>query len=81
MGVDKNAGILVKVTDPSDPMDVDKAIKKLKKKIKKCNLMVDLYDSMYYKKPSEKRREKKRKALARNYYKIKQEKESEGSYL
>ncbi len=77
----KNPGIIVKINDPSDPVAVDKALKRLKKKVKKSNLMVDLYESMYYKKPSEKRREKRRKAITRNYYRVKQEKENEGAYL
>jgi ribosomal protein S21 len=70
MGKDKNAGIYVEIREESDPVAaLDKALKKLKKKIKKSNIMIDLFNSQYFRKPSDIRRERKRKAISRNRYK------------
>jgi ribosomal protein S21 len=68
MSKDKNMGLFVKVnTDEEDQVvALDKALKKLKRKIKKSNIMIDLYNSYFYRKPSEIKREKKRKAISRN---------------
>lgn len=72
MGKDKNAGIHVIVTE-NTPEGLDRAIKKLKRKIKKSNILVDLFDAQSYRKPSDIRREKKMKAKARNKYKVLEE--------
>ena len=46
--------------------NVDRALKKLKNKIKKSNLMIDLKRSEYYMKPSERKRQKRITAISRN---------------
>ena len=80
MSKDKNSGVYVKVMDVEEDKvaALDKALKKLKKKIKKSNLMIDLHDTQFFRKPSEIRREKKRKAISRNAHKVYQEKLKEG---
>jgi ribosomal protein S21 len=78
MGKDKNAGIYVEVREESDPVaGLDKALKKLKKKIKKSNIMIDLFNSQFFRKPSDIRRERKRKAISRNRYKTLEERQRE----
>jgi ribosomal protein S21 len=76
MAKDKNAGIYVEVKPEEDQVAaLDKAIKKLKKKMKKSNIMVDLFNSQFFRKPSDVKREKKRKAISRNRYKVREEHE------
>jgi len=41
--------------------NVEKALRTLKRKIKKSGLLVDLKERQYYQKPSEKRREAKKR--------------------
>ena len=78
MGKDKNAGIYVEVREESDPVAaLDKALKKFKKKIKKSNIMIDLFNSQFFRKPSDIRRERKRKAISRNRYKTLEERQRE----
>ena len=48
--------------------NVDLALRKLKKKVKNANLMLDLKKKSYYRKPSEIKREKKNLARLRNKY-------------
>lgn len=59
-------GIKVDVRDNN----LEKALKKFKKKVKKSNLMLQIFDGEFYKKPSALRRERKMKAVARNKYKV-----------
>ena len=49
--------------------NVEKAISIFKRKIKDSNLMYELREREYYKKPSEIKKEIKNKAKARNYWK------------
>jgi ribosomal protein S21 len=79
MSKHKDGGIIVKVLEPSNPDSLDKALKRLKKKVKKSNILIELYEAMHYKKPSEKKREKRRKAIARSYYKLLEERRNEGN--
>lgn len=62
----QGAGIKVDVRDNN----IDKALKRFKKKIKKSNLMLEIFENEAYIKPSVKKRQKKLKALARNKYKL-----------
>ena len=55
--------------------NLELALKKLKRKMKKGNVMMDYYDAQAFKKPSQKKREKKIKAITRNKYKLLEEKE------
>ena len=48
--------------------NVDLALRKLKKKVKNANLMLDLKKKSYYRKPSEIKREKNNLARLRNKY-------------
>ena len=57
--------------------NIELALKKFKRKIKKSNIMIEFYEKSYYKKPSVKKKEKRQKAIARNKYKVIEEKESE----
>ena len=45
--------------------DINKALKKLKKKIERAGLFKELRDRQYYQKPSEKRRTAKKAGIAR----------------
>lgn len=56
---------------------IDKALKKFKRKIKKSNLMLEIFDNEFYTKPSTKKREKKLKAISRNKYKLDEFKRTE----
>ena len=49
--------------------NVEKALGIFKRKVKDSNLMFELREREFYKKPSEERKEKKNKAKARNYWK------------
>ncbi len=49
--------------------NVEKALSIFKRKIKDSNLMYELREREYYKKPSEIKKEIKNKAKARNYWK------------
>tara|TARA_B100000287_G_scaffold9703_1_gene9771 strand:- start:364 stop:606 length:243 start_codon:yes stop_codon:yes gene_type:complete len=48
--------------------NVDLALRKLKKKVKNANLMLDLKKKSFYRKPSEIKREKKNLAILRSKY-------------
>jgi len=48
--------------------NIDMALRKLKRKVKNSNLMLDLKKKTFYRKPSEIRREKKNLAKLRNKY-------------
>ena len=50
--------------------DVEKALRVLKKKIKKSNLMLDIRKKEYYQKPSDVKRHKKQMAVLRNKYNV-----------
>ena len=51
--------------------NIEAALKIFKKKVKESKLLYDLKEKQYYKKPSEKRREKK--AIARARYRVRPE--------
>ena len=53
--------------------NVDLALRKLKRKVKNANLMVDLKKKAYYRKPSEIKREKKNLAILRQQYQTKKD--------
>jgi len=57
--------------------NIDKALKRFKKKVKNSNLMLQIFENEAYVKPSTKKRQKKLKALARNKYKIQELKDAE----
>ena len=54
---------------------VEKAIKIFKKRVKESGMMLELKDRSFYRKPSDIKREKKKKAILRNYYKTLKEKD------
>lgn len=54
--------------------DIEFALKKFKRKVKKANVLIDYYEAQSYKKPSEKKREKRIKAKTRNKYKVLEDK-------
>lgn len=69
----QGVGLKVEVRDNN----IDKALKKFKRKIKNSNLMLEIFENQAYKKPSVKKREKRLKAFARNKYKLEEEKKAE----
>ena len=69
----KGNGISIVIKDNN----IDKALKRFKRKLKKSNLMLEIYQNEFYVKPSTKRRERKLKAVARNKYKIEEFKRDE----
>ena len=54
---------------------LERALKKFKKKVKRCELMLEIQKRQQYTKPSAIKREKKLKSISRSKYKIKQERE------
>ena len=52
--------------------NVELALKKLKRKIKKSNILVELFEKQHFTKPSAKRRLKKLKSIARERYRQKE---------
>ena len=54
---------------------VEKALKIFKKRVKDSGMMLELKDRSFYRKPSDIKREKKKKAILRNYYKTLKEKD------
>jgi len=58
------SGIVVNVRDNN----IDKALRQFKKKIKDSKLMIQIKDRGQFEKPSEVKRKKKLKAIARNNY-------------
>ncbi len=71
----KGNGIYVDIKDGN----LEKALKKFKKKIKITNLMLEVFDRESFTKPSVIKREKKRKAITRNKYKVEEFKKLENS--
>lgn len=69
----KGVGITVEVRDGN----LEKALKRFKKKVKMSNLMLEIFDRESFTKPSAVRREQKRKAVIRNKYKVQEYKEAE----
>lgn len=69
----QGAGIRVDIRDNN----IDKALKRFKKKIKKSNLMLEIFEKEAFIKPSTKNRQKRLKAIARNKYKLAEEREIE----
>ena len=57
----KENGLMVYVEDNN----IEKAIRKLRRKIDKSGLMRDLREKQYYSKPSEQRKEAKKQAIKR----------------
>tara|TARA_Y100000994_G_C15470931_1_gene351001 strand:+ start:89 stop:292 length:204 start_codon:yes stop_codon:yes gene_type:complete len=55
---------------------VEKAISIFKKKVKQSGLMLELRERSFYTKKSDLLREKKKKAILRNKYKVLKEKEN-----
>ena len=53
--------------------NVEFALKRLKKKVKESNLMLELKKKSYYEKPSKIQREKKNLAILRNRYRNQKE--------
>ena len=62
---DEHKGLYVKVYNNN----VEGALKTFKRKVKNSNLMVDLKEKNFYKKPSEVKRHKRNLAKLRNKYK------------
>lgn len=59
-------GLTVDISQKGDnAVNLDKALKKLKRMIKNDNLMLTLYEKSYFTKPSEKRRTERARAKAR----------------
>ncbi len=56
---------------------IEKAISIFKKKVKQSGMMLELRERSYYTKPSALKREKKKKAILRNKYKVLKEKEQD----
>jgi ribosomal protein S21 len=56
---------------------IEKAIAIFKKKVKQSGLMIELRDRSFYSKKSDILRERKKKAILRNKYKVLKEKETE----
>ena len=75
MSIYVNVDIKDNASPEQKAMALEKALKKFKKKIKKCELMLEIQKRQYYVKPSALKREKKLKSIARNKYKVKQEQE------
>jgi|TARA_R100000664_G_scaffold33829_1_gene52228 small subunit ribosomal protein S21 len=65
---------LIKVTIRKG-QSVEKAIKIFKKRVKDSGMMLELKERSFYRKPSDIKREKKKKAILRNYYKTLKEKD------
>lgn len=63
----------VKVKNPRDPREVDRAIKKFKRKIEKEGIMKDLKKNRFYMKPSVKKRHKREMAEKRRRKAIKRQ--------
>lgn len=63
-------GIFVNVSDDN----IEKALRKFKRKLKNSNLMLEIFENETYKKPSAIKREKKQKAIIRNKYKVLEQK-------
>ena len=55
----------VKVKNPRDPREIDRAIKKFKRKIEKEGIMKDLKKNRFYMKPSVKKKHKREMAQKR----------------
>ena len=66
---------MIKVTI-RQAQSVEKALKIFKKKVKESGMMLELRERSFYRKPSDIKREKKKKAILRNYYKNLKEKEN-----
>ena len=56
--------------------NIDMALRKLKRKIKDSNIMIELKEKAYFIKPSKIKREQKNLALARQRYQTLKEKEN-----
>jgi len=57
-----------------EDQNIELALKKLKRKIKKSNILVELFEKKGFVKPSEKRSMAKLKSIAREKFRCKQEK-------
>ena len=63
----------VKIKNPRDPREVDRAIKKFKRKIEKEGIMRDLKKNRFYMKPSVKKKHKRALAEKRRRKSIKRQ--------
>lgn len=61
--------IVVEVIDNN----VELALKKLKRKVKKSNILVELFEKSHFTKPSEKRRLKRLKSIAREKFRTREQ--------
>jgi len=69
----KGTGIFVVSKEREE--DIEKLLKRFKKKIKKANLMLELSEKQFYTKKSTLKRQNKLKAMCRNKHKNEQMKE------
>ena len=69
---DDSTGLSVKVFNNN----IEGALKVFKRKVKDSNMMVELREKQYYTKPSDKKRERKSKAILREKYRRLKENES-----
>lgn len=65
-GLSKFNGLYVELPKQGDnAINLDRALKKLKRMIKDDNLMLTIHENSYFTKPSEKRRDERAKSKAR----------------
>lgn len=57
-------------------MMLERALKKFKKKVKKCEILLEVQQRQQYKKPSAVKREKRIKSILRNKYRMEKENEA-----
>lgn len=69
----KGNGISILIKDNN----IDKALKRFKRKLKNSNLILEIFKNEFYVKPSTKKREKKLKAVMRNKYRLEEIKGAE----
>ena len=69
----QGVGIRIDVKDNN----IDKALKRFKKKVKRSNLMLEIFKNEFFVKASTKKRERKLKAVARSRYKAEEFKREE----
>ncbi|MFA5392768.1 MAG: 30S ribosomal protein S21 [Candidatus Paceibacterota bacterium] len=75
-----SVSVKVKYTEHGDPrIALDNALKKLKNKIKKSNMLIELKRSEYFMKPSARKRAKRISAISRNEKRVAEEKQREKS--
>jgi small subunit ribosomal protein S21 len=60
-------------TKEQKDMQLERALKKFKKKLKKSEILLEVQQRQQYRKPSAVKREKKIKSILRNKYKVEKE--------